>query len=381
MKNEKVLILASVASMIDQFNMSNIHILLSMNYEVHVACNFEKGNTCNQEKIDKLKNRLNELNVKYYQIDFTRSVFKIFEDIKAYKQVKKILNENNYKFVHCHSPIGGAIGRLVCRSTNAKCMYTAHGFHFFKGAPLKNWIIFYPIEKYLSKYTDVLITINKEDYKRAKNKFKMKQLEYIPGVGVDTKKFQSLDFDRNSYRNKLGYRDSDFVILSVGEINCNKNHEIILRSIAELKDDRIKYLIAGQGELKDYLLDLSKKLNIDKQFKLLGFRNDIVELNYSADIFAFPSKREGLGLAAIEAMATGLPIITSNVHGINDYSINRKTGFSYSPEDYIGFSKGIKFLFEHATERQKIKDINMNIAKKYDISNVNSIMLKIYESM
>ena len=187
---DKVLILASVASMIDQFNMSNIDILISLGYEVHVACNFEKGSTCSQEKIVQLKKKLGEIEVKYYQIDFTRSVFNILQDVKAYRQVKRIMVENSYKFIHCHSPIGGVIGRLACKSTHTRCIYTAHGFHFYKGAPIKNWIVFYPIEKWLSKYTDVLITISKEDYNRAKNKFKMKQLEYIPGVGVDIEKFR-----------------------------------------------------------------------------------------------------------------------------------------------------------------------------------------------
>ena len=151
MGKEKALILASVASMIDQFNMSNIDILLSLGYEVHVACNFEQGNTCTKDKINQLKNKLEELNVKYYQIDFTRSVYNIFQDIKAYKQVKKIMVENKYKFIHCHSPIGGVIGRLVCKNTKTKCIYTAHGFHFYKGAPLLNWLIYYPIEKWLSR--------------------------------------------------------------------------------------------------------------------------------------------------------------------------------------------------------------------------------------
>lgn len=131
---EKVLVLASVASMIDQFNMPNIELLLSMGYEVHVACNFERGSTCSEEKILMLKNKLTEMNVKFYQIDFTRSVFNLIQDYKSYKQVKKIMTENHYKFIHCHSPIGGVVGRVACKVTKTKCIYTAHGFHFYKGA-------------------------------------------------------------------------------------------------------------------------------------------------------------------------------------------------------------------------------------------------------
>ena len=381
MSKEKVLILASVASMIDQFNMSNIDILLSLGYEVHVACNFEQGSTCTEEKINQLKNRLEELDVKYYQIDFTRSVYNIFQDIKAYKQVKKLMIENKYKFIHCHSPIGGVVGRLICKNTKTKCIYTAHGFHFFKGAPLLNWLIYYPIEKWLSRYTDILITINNEDYNRAKNKFKMKVIKYVPGVGVDTEKFLLHNFDREGYREKLGLKENDFMILSVGELNVNKNHEIVLKAIAKLNNPNIKYIIVGQGNLKQHILDLAQNLSIENQLQLLGFRNDIPELDNCADLFIFPSKREGLGLAAIEGMASGLPLLSSNIHGINDYSINGKTGFSYSPEDYIGFSKGIEYFFENPIRRQEIGDININIAKKYDISNVDRIMLKVYKSI
>lgn len=378
---DKVLILASVASMIDQFNMSNINILLSLGYEVHVACNFEKGSTCSNEKIKQLKVKLRELDVKYFQIDFTRSVFNLFQDIKSYKQVKNLMKENNYKFIHCHSPIGGVIGRLSCRATNTKCIYTAHGFHFFKGAPIKNWLIFYPIEKWLSKYTDVLITINKEDYNRAKSKFKMKSLVHIPGVGIDFEKYQLNNFNRECYRKKLGFSEDDYLILSVGELNNNKNHEVILKAIAKLNNPNIKYVIAGQGRLKEYLLKLSEDLNIKSQLVLLGFRNDIPELAHCAEIFAFPSKREGLGLSALEAMAAGLPLITSNVHGINDYMIQGVTGFSFKPSDIDGFKSGILKLKKDSNLKDYIGNNNIEISKNYDKKIVNEQMINIYSKL
>lgn len=376
MENEKILILASVASMIDQFNMSNIHILLSMNYEVHVACNFEKGNTCNQEKIDKLKNRLNELNVKYYQIDFTRSVFKIFEDIKAYKQVKKILKENNYKFIHCHSPIGGAIGRVICKSTNTKCIYTAHGFHFFKGAPLKNWLIFYPIEKWLSKYTDTLITINKEDYNRAKNKFKMKKIEYVPGIGLNIEKFELKAFDRNSYRNKLGYNNNDFIILSVGELNKNKNHKVVLKAISKLHNPNIKYIIAGQGELKEYLLDLAKRLKIENQVQLMGFRNDIPQLLKISDLYILPSIREGLNVSLMEAIVSHLPCLANDIRG-NDDLVTEDRGILVNVNDTDKLKECIEFFYINPFIP------NRNIKEEYTFSqnNVNKLMIKIYKNI
>lgn len=362
MNQEKVLVLASVASMIDQFNMSNIDILLSLGYEVHVACNFEKGSTCTVERINQLKNKLDKLNVKYYQIDFTRSVFNIFKDIKAYKQVKKIMIENRYKFIHCHSPIGGVVGRLACKKTKTKCIYTAHGFHFFKGAPIQNWLIFYPIEKWLSKYTDILITINGEDYDRAKKKFKMKKIEYVPGVGIDIEKFQLKDFDRKEYRGKLGYSNGDFVILSVGELNKNKNHEVVLRAMAKLNNPNIKYLIAGQGELQDYLMELSKKLNIENQFQLLGFRKDIPELLNSCNLYILPSIREGLNVSLMEAMACGLPCIVSSIRGNTDLIDHNLGGKAFDAKNLNTLAHDISFC-----------DNNKNSLEKYGKHNYNKI--------
>ena len=172
---KKVLMLASVASMIDQFNMPNIQLLQELGYEVHVACNFEKGSTCTQERIQNLKQRLEHMGVEYFQIDFSRNVLRVNEIWKAYRQVERLLEKEKYSFIHCHSPIGGAVGRIAAHKTHTKVIYTAHGFHFYKGAPLHNWLIYYPIEKWLSRYTDVLITINKEDYQRAKKKFHAKK--------------------------------------------------------------------------------------------------------------------------------------------------------------------------------------------------------------
>lgn len=375
---KKVLILASVASMIDQFNMSNIEILLDLGYEVHVACNFEKGSTCTVDKIEQLKIKLKNLNVRYFQIDFTRSVYNIVQDIKAYKQVKQIAVMNNYEFIHCHSPIGGVIGRLVCQKEKLKCIYTAHGFHFFKGGPKKNWIVFYPIEKWLSKYTDTLITINEEDYRLATTKFRAKECLKVPGVGVDVKKYQLKSFNKDEYRKKIGLKKEDFVILSVGELSKRKNHNVIVKAISQINNTNIKYLIVGKGQEKDNLEKLIQDLKLNDQIFLLGFRDDIPELCNCSNVFAFPSRREGLGLAAIEGMAAGLPIVTSNINGINDYSIYGQTGFSYKPDDIKGFKEGIEKLIENPEIIKKISINNKKKSELYDFKNVNEIMRKLY---
>lgn len=374
---EKVLILASVASMIDQFNIPNIKLLQDMGYEVHVACNFENGNTCSFEKVQKLKEHLNKLDVKYYQINFERNILKITNNLKAYKEVKNILLENKYKFLHCHSPIGGVVGRIAGHKTQTKVIYTAHGFHFFKGAPFINWILYYPIEKYLSKYTDILITINQEDYKRAQT-FYAKKVEYIPGVGLDTEKIRNIVVDKKKKREELGLIEENIVLLSVGELNKNKNHSIVIKALAKLDNTNVHYLICGQGKLKEELLDLIKKLNLERNVKLLGFRKDVYELCKISDIFIFPSKREGLSVALMEAICCNLPIICSNIRGNIDLIENRKNGFLIE-NNIEEYTKRINFLIKNKEFYKKLKRFNNDIIKNIKISSIENKMRKIYE--
>ena len=202
---KKMLMLASVASMIQQFNMRNIHILQKMGYEVHVACNFLTGSTITKKRTEQLKKELKTIGVHCHQIDFDRNVKNIPSVKRAYAQVKTLLQQENFAFLHCHSPIGGVIGRLAGHACGVKVIYTAHGFHFFKGASVVNWTLFYPIERKLSKYTDILITINKDDYNLAKKKFTKTNVIYVPGVGINTEKF-SVDEEEVAYlvKNAMG---------------------------------------------------------------------------------------------------------------------------------------------------------------------------------
>lgn len=375
----KMLMLASVASMIDQFNMPNIKLLSEMGYEVHVGCNFKKGNTCPEEKIEELKKTLEKMQIRYFQIDFSRNVFKINEILKSYKQVKSLMEKEQYEFIHCHSPIGGVVGRIAGHATGTKVIYTAHGFHFYKGAPLLNWILYYPVEKWLSKYTDILITINKEDYKRAKEKFHAKRTEYVPGVGIDVEKIQAVQVDREAKRRELGIGKDDFFLLSVGELNKNKNHEVVIRAIAELKNPKIKYAICGKGPLKEYLEELAVKLGVRNQLFLLGFRTDVIEICKSADVFVFPSKREGLSVALMEAMACGLPCVVSRIRGNVDLIRNGFNGYICDMRKK-DFPRIIVKIIQNRKEF-----LNKNSKKKLEqdyldfaVEKVNSLMKKVY---
>lgn len=381
-KKKSMLMLASVASMIDQFNMSNIEILLKLGYKVDVACNFKEGNTCSTERIEDLKHRLTKMKVAYYQIDFTRNVMNFLQDIKAYNQVKKLVLKKKYDFIHCHSPIGGVIGRAVAHEVGIKVIYTAHGFHFYDGAPKKNWIIYYPIEKFFSKWTDILITINKEDYSRAKKKFYANKVVYIPGVGLDTEKFEQCNIDRCKKRESLNIPDDGFVLLSVGELQNRKNQRTIIEALETLHNLKIYYLVVGKGELREEYEQLIKTYDLQNNIKLLGFRTDIAELCKAADCFIHPSVREGLGIAPLEAMASGLPLISSYINGIKDYTENGVSGCCLKdPTDVEEMATAIRKIYSDLDFRIACASNNKVIAKKYDKKNANEIMKKIYLKM
>lgn len=260
---------------------------------------------------------------RYYDIHFERNPIKP-ANIAAYKELKRMIDSENYDIIHCHTPVGAMIARLAAKDVRRKgttVIYTAHGFHFYQGAAFINWLVYYPVEKWLSRYTDILITINQEDYKCAKN-FKAKKVCYIPGVGIEIDRF-ALPADkhiyvRNEIRKKLKIPDDATVILSAGEINKNKNHSVVIEALAKLQDPNMHYIICGQGPLSNKCEDLARRCEIENQVTLTGYINNVEQYYQAADIFVFPSFREGLPVAMMEAMAAGLPCVASRIRGNTD---------------------------------------------------------------
>ena len=364
----KILYLTTISNTVNLFLVPHIKMLIEDGHQVDVAFNIEQ----------EVKPEIYEMGCKIHILPFERSPLNI-GNLKAYKLLKNLIIREKYDLVHTHTPVASAITRIACKNLDSvKVFYTAHGFHFYKGAPMLNWIVYYPIEKWLSKYTDVLITINKEDFERTKRNFLAKKVEYIPGIGIDLKKYQGAIIDRFAMRNEIGVPQNSYVLLSIGELNNNKNHEVVIRALASIGQLDIHYIICGEGPLEKHLLDLSKKLNVNKRIHLLGFREDIPDICKASDLFMFPSKREGLGLAALEAMATGLPIISSSIHGISDYSKDGITGFTTNPDNISEFAGHIINLYNNKELSEKMGENNRNIVRKYDIENSLNRMEEIY---
>lgn len=367
-KPKNVLFTATVVKThINVFHLPYLKWFKEHGYEVHVAAKNDFINEpCIIPNCDK-----------YYDVKFARFPFSK-TNIKAYKQLKKLIQENNYDIIHCHTPVAGVLTRLAARnSKNTTVIYTAHGFHFFKGAPLLNWLIYYPVERFCARYTDKLITINKEDYERAK-RFSLRKngkVYYVPGVGINLEKIQNLKVNVKQKKKELGISKNIPILLSVGELNKNKNHETVLQALSKLKDKNFIYLICGRGVLKEYLERKIQELHLENKAKLLGYRSDVIKILKTADLFIFPSKREGLPVSVIEAMATGLPVIASNVRGNRDLIAKENL---FEPDDVAALTNLIKKQLE-AIENKELKKVNYANLEQYSLKNILKQMTEIYE--
>ena len=377
---KKMLMVTSVPSMIALFNMDNVRLLMDMGYEVHVACNFNDTSIWPEEKITEFIHRLEELGVHYHQTEFARSPKDVKRIMQSFRQLDRLVKREKFRFIHCHTPVASVISRIVCHRNRVKVIYTAHGFHFYKGAPLQSWILYYLAEWLCSWWTDVLVTINKEDYKRAKKKLHAKRTVYVPGVGVDTAKFKPNTASREKKRAELGVKKKDIMLLSVGELNTNKNHETVIRALHELGNQDVKYFICGKGSLEGYLESLIRELNLEKQATLLGYCTDIPELCQAADLFVFPSLREGLPVALMEAMASGLPCIVSRIRGNTDLIMDEDCLAEASDaEEWKQVLKNMVVRMKKG--KNPYGEENRKRMNRYGISCVNQKMKQVYERM
>ena len=335
--------------------------------------------TLEQMKIDE-----QEYGVFLKHADISRSPFSK-SNIIAYKQIVKLINDENIDYIHCNTPVGGLIGRLAGKKCKVKkVIYQAHGFHFYKGASKKNWLIYYPIEKWLAHYTDAIITINKEDYEAAQ-KFKLKKggkVYYVPGVGINTNEFAPHDTEVGKQKRKeLGIPEDAVTLISAGELNQNKNNSVIISALAKCKNKNIHYILCGVGPLEEQLKNQAEKLELQDRVHFLGYRTDIKELFAAADVFVMPSFREGLSRSIMEAMASGLPCIVSKIRGNVDLIIEGEGGFLCSPTSAEAFAEAIDNFCSNSEFKEKMRAFNLEYVKNFEISVVEKEIEKIYNEV
>lgn len=348
MNNNKILYVSTLSSTINAFLVDHIMMLNENGFLVDIAANINHS----------LNDKIGPIVTNIINLPFSRNPFS-FKNFQAYRLLKKELITNSYSIINTHTPVASAVVRLAARKSKTKVIYTAHGFHFHKRGRILNWLIYYPIEKFLARYTHTIVTINKEDYQLAKSRFGVNKVLFINGVGFN--------FSKYHYPDRVYGENQVICFISVGELNKNKNHSRVIKALSKIKFD-YRYLIIGEGPNRKKLSRLIKSKRLGEKVELLGYRNDVSALYKKSDIFIFPSLREGLGNAAIEAMASGLPIITSNVHGINDYSKENISGCKFNPKSIQSIYRAISKMISQKDLWPSYGKRNIEISRNYDTS-------------
>ena len=372
----KMLYILNVANRVNNFCMSSLIAAKRMNIEYHIAGNWGYATDSEREADEK------KYGVRIYQVDFKRSPFSP-QNVKAYKQLQEIVAREQFDAIHCNTPIGGLLGRLVGKKYKTKhVIYQAHGFHFYKGAPMLNWLLYYPIEKWLAHYTDTLITINSEDCALANKKLRLRnngQKYYVPGVGIEPATYYQSGTDRSEVRRTLGVRDDELLLIAVGRLDVNKNNETIIRALA--KTQRLKLIVCGDCEQMDRLKCLSSQLGVADRVQLLGNRDDVIDLYHASDIFIMMSFREGLSRSIMEAMAVGLPCLVSDIRGNRDLIIQNENGLLCNVTDTERLAVGMMELAENPGLRTHMAHVNTKRVKDYAIDTVIERLIRIYKTI
>lgn len=369
----KILLTATVQSHICQFHKPLVEVLHEYGCEVHVAArdNLAEKNGLQLDFVEKV-----------YNVPFSRSP-KSLDNIKAYKELKKIIRKENYDVIHCNTPMGGIVTRLAARNARkngTKVYYTAHGFHFYKGAPRKNWVVFYPVEKYFSRFTDKLITITDEDNRLATKKFCC-SVERIHGVGVNEQRYNAVgENDKILIRKQMGYTSKQKIILCVGELLSNKNQTMAIDAMQEIvkKYPDTLLILAGNGPEKEKLQSAIHERKLEDNVKLIGYVTNLQDYQHIADVAVSCSKREGLPLNIVEAMLSGTPVVASYNRGHRELIDDCVNGYLVNINDYLSMSDRVTGLLSNNNTYKMIQQNAEKSALKYGVRNVKEELEKIY---
>ena len=366
----KILYVTTVAMTMGFFP-PHIRLLQEAGHTVELACNMDEP----------LKDTVLALGCKTYSVPFSRSPLS-GQNIAAYRELRRIIEEGHYDIVHTHTPVASALVRIVCRKqrkSGLRVFYTAHGFHFYSGAPLKNWLIYYPVEKLCSRWTDVQLTITKEDFERAQRHLHARKTVYIPGVGVDLEAFRPGEgWKPGDRRAELSLPEDAKLLLSVGELNVNKNHQAMLKALASLGRDDLYYVICGEGERRSALEQLAGELGIADRVFLLGVRRDVPEWMAEADLYVHPSLREGLSVSTMEAMASGLPVVCGDIRGNRDLIEDGKGGKLVDSRDAAQLAAALAALLEDAPLCAAMGEYNREKVAAFSLKRVLAGLTDVY---
>lgn len=372
---KKALVVAATAGFIKGFLVRDMHLLQAMGYEVHCA-----ANAAGPLSFDPVS-YFADMGFPFHELPFASHSPVSKANLYAAKAFRHLIKAVDFSVIHCHTPIAGAIVRIAAirwRLGGGKMLYTSHGLAFPKGAGWKNRLFYGGVEWLCARLCDGVVTINREDCQTMR-RLGCAHVYHISGVGVDTERFHHVSADRAALRASIGVGEQDVMVLAVGELTQRKNHQVIIKALAKLGDPRYVLVICGKAMVgvgtHDALLALGRTLGV--RVRLLGFRTDIPALNHCADIAAIPSTREGLGLAGIEALASGVPVVGACVQGIKDYVVEGVTGFLCPPLDADGFAERIRRLSDPAL-RLAMRDACVAKAEEFRTDISTEQMKRIY---
>ena len=373
---KKVLYVATVASHICQFHLPYLKYFQDNGYEVHVAArdNLAEKNGLALQYTDE-----------FFSIPFERSPFDR-RNIKAYKALKEVFEKQRYDIVVCNTPMGGILTRMVAqkyRKTGTKVVYIAHGFHFYKGAPKKNWLVYYPIEKHFAKKCDVLVTINEEDYLLAKKKFKTR-VERIHGIGVNEKRYYPISqAEKETQRAKFGYKKDEFIILTVGELLKNKNQIQVIQAVEEVAKthSNIRLLLAGNGKDRERLEGYVAERGLQKHVSFLGYCTNLQEYQRIVDVGVSCSIREGLGLNVIESMMSGNTFIATKNRGHNELIEDQRNGFLVEVGDFKTLANRLEQLLCDTALKENMQKRALEGIRPYALEETITEVTGVFESL
>lgn len=369
---KKAAFVASVYRHFELFHVPVMEMLQRVGYEVHAFA-----------ESDYAKVRLQERGVICHDIPIARSPLRV-QNIRAARELIRHFKRERFELLHVHTPVASIIGRIAGKFAKTPAvLYTAHGFHFFQGAPLPFWLLYYPVERLMAPWTDVLITINREDYARASSRFPVRQsVQFVPGVGVEVDRFEPAQTAAGveRLRTELQIAPDEHVVLCIAELNDNKNQIQLLDALRQVIDRglRVRCLLAGVGEQDIVLLQHAKDLGLQDRVQLLGYRMDVPELIALSDVCALLSKREGLPRFLLEAMASGRPILATNIRGSRDLVQDGETGRLVPVGDVAATADALSDLLLHTERRAQMGRAIRERVQPYRTENVVQLIEEIY---
>ena len=375
---KRALLLAPMGSVHRRFNQANIAALQSLGLQVELCANFENGNgpeIHNQSFVEECGIR----GVKTHSIPFARH--SLTGSLKCLSQLKELLSREQYDLVHTHTETGGLLLKLAhSEKGKSKFIFTPHGMSFWKGSSLKSQLVYRPLERWICSAMDMNLGMNMEEMENLEQ-WNKRTAHYVHGVGLNVARMQNPSRSREQMREEFGLTESDKFIVSIGELDDNKNHITVIKALATLGRKDFKYVVCGVGPNKDMLLAEAECTGLKENVILAGYRSDIPDVLNAADIFVFPSFHEGMPVSALEAMACSLPVVCSAIRGNVDVVKDGDNGYLFKPSDVDTLSRQIALLMDNEALRQQMGAKNKEIVREFSLGAVTEELKAIYSKV